>query len=278
MRRATWGRAAPGTTSRWCTTASSTATCSSSPRSTTCCTAAPGCSAREIADIFSAWNDGELRSYLIEITAQVLRARRPGDRQAAGRRDPRRGAAEGHRQVDEPERVRPRRADPDDQRRRREPHPISALKAERVAASRVLHGPDAARSPAIAQQLVDAARARALRQQDHVLRAGHGAAADGVGRVRLRPRPGRGRQDLARRLHHPRRAARRHHATRSGATRPWSTCCSTTRSGDAGRPSRQAAGAIVVQTAVGLGIPVPGARARRWPTSTRTAARGCRPT
>ena len=32
-----------------------------------------GCSPAEIADIFSAWNEEELRSYLIEITARVLR-------------------------------------------------------------------------------------------------------------------------------------------------------------------------------------------------------------
>ena len=33
---------------------------------------AGGMTAREIADVFSAWNDGELRSYLVEITARVL--------------------------------------------------------------------------------------------------------------------------------------------------------------------------------------------------------------
>jgi 6-phosphogluconate dehydrogenase len=33
---------------------------------------AAGASAREIADIFAKWNEGELKSYLIEITAQVL--------------------------------------------------------------------------------------------------------------------------------------------------------------------------------------------------------------
>ena len=33
----TWARTAPATSSRWCTTASSTRTCSSSPRPTTCC-------------------------------------------------------------------------------------------------------------------------------------------------------------------------------------------------------------------------------------------------
>ena len=35
-------------------------------------TRAAGMSAREIADMFSAWNEGELKSYLVEITARVL--------------------------------------------------------------------------------------------------------------------------------------------------------------------------------------------------------------
>ena len=35
-------------------------------------TRAAGMSAREIADIFAKWNEGELRSYLVEITARVL--------------------------------------------------------------------------------------------------------------------------------------------------------------------------------------------------------------
>jgi 6-phosphogluconate dehydrogenase len=35
-------------------------------------TRAVGMSAREIADTFSAWNEGELKSYLVEITARVL--------------------------------------------------------------------------------------------------------------------------------------------------------------------------------------------------------------
>jgi 6-phosphogluconate dehydrogenase len=33
---------------------------------------AAGMSAREIADVFAAWNEGELKSYLVEITARVL--------------------------------------------------------------------------------------------------------------------------------------------------------------------------------------------------------------
>ena len=139
----TWGRAAPGTTSRWCTTGSSTATCSSSPRSTTCCSRGGGLSAAEIADIFSEWNEAELRSYLIEITAQALRhidkdtgqplvdvildeAQQKGTGKWTSQNSfdlgapiPTINAAVEARQ-------------------------ISALKAERVAASRVLEGPGSA--------------------------------------------------------------------------------------------------------------------------------------
>jgi 6-phosphogluconate dehydrogenase len=35
-------------------------------------TRAAGMAAREIADVFATWNEGELRSYLVEITARVL--------------------------------------------------------------------------------------------------------------------------------------------------------------------------------------------------------------
>ncbi len=147
-----------------------------------------GLSAIEIADIFSAWNDGELRSYLIEITAQALRhidkdtgkplvdvildeAQQKGTGKwtsqnafDVGAPIPTINAAVEARQ-------------------------ISALKAERVAASRVLTGPSGTvrgRSPAAHRR----GAARALREQDHVLRAGHVAPADGVGRVPLRHRSG----------------------------------------------------------------------------------------
>ena len=45
------------------------------------------------------WNKGRLNSYLIEITADGARRRRPEDRQAGGRHDPRPGRPEGHRQA-----------------------------------------------------------------------------------------------------------------------------------------------------------------------------------
>ena len=41
----------------------------------------------ELADIFAEWNQGELQSYLIEITGRDLHQDRPGNRQAAGRSD-----------------------------------------------------------------------------------------------------------------------------------------------------------------------------------------------
>ena len=56
--------------------------------------------ADELHDVFAEWNNGELDSYLIEITRDIFSVQRPGDRQAAGRPDPRHRRPEGDRQVD----------------------------------------------------------------------------------------------------------------------------------------------------------------------------------
>ncbi len=64
----------------------------------------------EIAQVFHEWNEGDLDSFLIEITAQVLDKADAADRRAAGRRDPRPGRAEGHRALDGAGRARARRA------------------------------------------------------------------------------------------------------------------------------------------------------------------------
>ncbi len=69
-----------------------------------------GLDADAIADVFADWNEGDLESYLIEITAEVLRQDATRDRAAAGRRHPRPGRAEGHRGVDGAGRARPGRA------------------------------------------------------------------------------------------------------------------------------------------------------------------------
>ena len=85
-----------------------------------------GLSAAELHEIFAEWNQGELKSYLIEITADIFAQKDDPDRAAAGGHDPGRGAAEGHRQVDQPERAGHRRADPDHQRGGRKPHHLGA--------------------------------------------------------------------------------------------------------------------------------------------------------
>ena len=63
----------------------------------------------EVADIFEEWNGGDLESFLIEMTADVLR-HDAGDRAPVRRRRARRGGAEGHRPLDRAERPRARRA------------------------------------------------------------------------------------------------------------------------------------------------------------------------
>ena len=121
---------------------------------------------------------------------------------------------------------------------------LSALKAERVHASRVLHGPPP-HYHGRRERLIEAVRGGALREQGHVVRAGVRPAAHGVGGVRIRPAGRDDREDLARRLHHPRLAARRHHGRLPARRRASRTCCSTTRSG---RPSN-AARALAVRGA-----------------------------
>ena len=59
-----------------------------------------GMSADDMHQVFAEWNKGDLDSYLIEITRDIL-AFKDKDGDAAGRQDPGLGRAEGHRQVDQ---------------------------------------------------------------------------------------------------------------------------------------------------------------------------------
>ena len=61
----------------------------------------------EIAEVFRDWNSGDLESFLIEITAEVL-AHTDAGRAAVRRRGARPGRAEGHRPLDRADRARPR--------------------------------------------------------------------------------------------------------------------------------------------------------------------------
>ncbi len=84
-----------------------------------------------IADRFRAWNEGELESFLIEITARVLSKTDAATGRAARRRDPRRRRAEGHRPLDRAERARARRAADRDHRGRVRAHAQRAQAAAR---------------------------------------------------------------------------------------------------------------------------------------------------
>ena len=213
-----------------------------------------GMSAAEQSAVFAEWNTGELKSYLIEITAAVL-----------AKIDPETGRPLVDVILDEAQQkgtgkwMSQNAFDvgapiPDDQRRGREPHHLGAEAAARGRQPRPARaGRDLYRGTTASDRR--GAR-RALREQDHVVRAGARAAAHGVEGIRLRHPAGRRREDLARRLHHPREPARRHHGGVPARSRRSSTCCSTAFRDALG--TRQAGrGALVVQTAVGLGIPVP---------------------
>jgi 6-phosphogluconate dehydrogenase len=87
---------------------------------------------------FAQWNAGELESFLIEITARILRAQDPETESPMVEviLDSR---PEGHRQVDKRNRAALRHPGADHARRRRSALPVGAQDA-RVAASKVLHG------------------------------------------------------------------------------------------------------------------------------------------
>ena len=70
---------------------------------------AAGLSAHECADVFREWNEGDLDSFLVEITAEVL-DQVDADRDAAGRAHPRPGGAEGDRSLDRTDRPGARRS------------------------------------------------------------------------------------------------------------------------------------------------------------------------
>ena len=128
-------------------------------------TRAAGMPAREIADVFAAWNEGELRSYLVEITARVLE-----------RADDETGKPLVDFILDEAQQKGTGKWMSQNAFDVGAPIPtvnaavearlLSALKSERVVASKVLPGPVAqdfspASRPATRDQLIDATR-RAL--------------------------------------------------------------------------------------------------------------------
>jgi 6-phosphogluconate dehydrogenase len=115
-----------------------------------------GLSATELHDVFAAWNEGELKSYLIEITAKIFLVTDPMTGtpvvdlilDEAAQKGTGKWASQNALDVGAPIPTINAAV---------ESRIISALKTERLAASRVLHGP-IARFEGNRQALIDAAR------------------------------------------------------------------------------------------------------------------------
>ena len=235
-------RTAPATTSRWCTTASNTPTCSSSPRPTTFSSpstaSTPARSPRSSPD----WNKGELDSYLIEITADgAAQARRRPARRSSTRsstRPSRRAPAAGPRNRRSISACRSPRITEAVYARA-----LSSRRAQREAAEAQF--PRAPRPPGAAGPAdIDAVARRALRLQDRRLRARlrtdePAASAQFGWNLDL----GEIAVDLARRLHHPRPLPRPHHGGLRRPSRSSPTCSSPTRSSARSPPRRARGGA-----------------------------------
>ena len=90
----------------------------------------------EIAEIFREWNAGDLESFLIEITVEVLGLVDVVDRPAVRRRRSRRRRAEGHRSLDRADRARARHAGERDRRGGVRPRAVRSRRAARAGRAR----------------------------------------------------------------------------------------------------------------------------------------------
>ena len=177
--------------------------------------------AKELSAIFEEWNAGDLRSYLVEITAEVL-----------ARTDPETGRPLVDLILDEAQQKGTGKWTSQHAFDIGAPIPtinaavesriLSSLKAERVHASRILHGP----SPHYhgkKERLVEAVRAALYASKVTSYAQGFGLLKLASAEYQVRPPGRRHRAHLARGLHHPRLAPRRHHGgvpARRGAAEP----------------------------------------------------------
>ena len=161
-----------------------------------------GLEVAEIAKTFEGWNEGDLESFLIEITAKVL-----------AKQDPQGDGPLIDVIVDQAEQKGTGRWTSEDALEQGVPltaiteavfaRALSSLKDERAAASKVLRRARAVRDRGPSRPR-RRHRARALREQGGRLRAGLPADGGGLEGQRLGPPPRGDGDDLARRLHHPR--------------------------------------------------------------------------
>jgi 6-phosphogluconate dehydrogenase len=112
----------------------------------------------EMHEVFAEWNKGELDSYLIEITRDIL-GYKDEDGKPRGRPDPRHRRPEGHRQMDRHRRAGPRPAADADRRGGVRPLPVGDQGRAR-GRLKVLKGPDGAKFDGDKAALVDDLRRR----------------------------------------------------------------------------------------------------------------------
>ena len=189
-----------------------------------------GMSNAEMHDVFAEWNAGELDSYLIEITRDILAYQRRR-RRAHHRHDPRCRRPEGHGQMDGDRSARPgHSADAD----RRGGVRARAVGSEGGARRGVEADPatTAADSRASAQQLHRrSAAARCTRRRSSATRRVISCCAQRRKTNKWNLNYGGIALGLARRLHHPLGVPRRHQESVRSRCRAWSTCCSIRSSG-----------------------------------------------
>ena len=144
-----------------------------------------GLSNEELYDVFAEWNRGELDSYLIEITRDIFSVKDTGRRRLPRRQDHGQGRREGHRQVDEPARARPRRAQHAGDRSRVRPLPVGDEGRPRA-------GEQSAQRP-VGQDTTATARSSSSRFARRSTRRRSAATPKASCRCRRRPRSTTGR-------------------------------------------------------------------------------------
>ena len=177
-----------------------------------------GLTAAELHEVFAEWNAGELESYLIEITANIFK-----------KVDPETGTPVVDLILDEAAQKGTGKWTSQNALDVGAPIPtinaavesriVSALKSERVAASKVLRGPSA-KYTGDKQALIDAARAALYASKITSYAQGLSLLRLASAEYKYDLRPGPIAKVWRARLHHPGDAARRHHGRLRSHARP----------------------------------------------------------
>ena len=236
-----------------------------------------GITAAEMHQVFAEWNTGELDSYLIEITRDIL-AKQDEDGSplvdkildTAGQKGTGKWTVINSQELGIPitlmaEAVYSRC--------------VSALKEERVKAARKLKGPRPAlaqhrRQPGEEKGVHCGYQERPVRLENRQLRPGLHAHARGGQGIRMEPQLRRHRPDVARRLHHPLAFPGQDQGGLRHRIRSWPTCCWTIISAAKSRP-RKRAGATWWPPLPNAASPCPHS-APPWRFSTNTGQPCCR--